>query len=300
MGTARRALFVARRTTGQPMKVLFRTRHHAPTDGGGDYLQLQRTLGPLQRLGVETTVSNDPQPGPDTVRRGAFVWFGRSAQRPAPCEPGTRVWQADCNHAHLLAARCPHRGGARQPARYPEFALDTLTPEAQNRIRQIQTLEEDLYQLSNRVVLDLAESVLPQSAAEGALLSETFGVPTHKLHVAPNAADTSYATGSAERFFQEYGLRDFVLCIALFQDHKNQMNLIRGGATNRRRWCWSVIRRTWATWSGASERQARRHFSRSVFSHANCRRVRGCQSSRVAKLVRGRRHGGTGSGARGL
>ncbi len=226
MDAARGTFFAPRDRTRRTVKVLYRTRPHAPSDGGGDYLQLQRTLAPLQQLGVETVVSNDP--ALDLTPFDLVHLYGLGDARGLPRTLsqarayGKRIVTTPIywRHDALIAAR-------KQPARYPEYALDALPTDAQARIRRVQQLEEELYDRAQKWALDFSEVVLPQSKAEGMQLTENFGVAPEKIRVAPNAAEASYATGNAERFFRRYGVRDFVLCIARFQAYKNQMNLLR-------------------------------------------------------------------------
>lgn len=226
MASAPRTLDCARTAAGARVKVLFRTRHSAPHDSGGDYLQLLRTVEPLRALGVECVISNDPLSelasfdlihlyglgDPRTLPR--YLSEARAQNKRIVTTP--IYWRHDA----MIAAR-------KKPKRYPEFALDALAPSEQARVRRIQTLEEKLYDAAQKMVCDTAEIIFPQSHAEAEMLQKNFDADAKRIRIAPNAADVSYAHGNAERFFQRYGLRDFVLCIARFQGYKNQTNLIR-------------------------------------------------------------------------
>ncbi len=208
------------------MRVLFRTRVNAQIDQGGDYLQAQRTLAPLQALGIEGVLSNDPDINfaafdlihlyglgdPRVIPR--YVSQARRHNKPFVVTP--IYWRHDA----LIRAR-------HEPQRYPEFALTALAPAAQARVRRIQTLEEELYTLAQKLACAGAEIIFPQSRAEAAQLVETCGAETARIRIAPNAADDLYARGDAARFQRRFGLQDFVLCIARFQGYKNQTNLIR-------------------------------------------------------------------------
>jgi glycosyltransferase involved in cell wall biosynthesis len=56
-----------------------------------------------------------------------------------------------------------------------------------------------------------ASRVLPNTAAEGRLLSEGLGVESGKISVVPNGVDERFYTADPTPFVEKYGVRDFIL-----------------------------------------------------------------------------------------
>ncbi|HEX7573965.1 MAG TPA: glycosyltransferase, partial [Bacteroidota bacterium] len=60
-------------------------------------------------------------------------------------------------------------------------------------------------------VCQWASRVLPNTAAEGKLLSEGMGVEPGKITVVPNGVDERFYTADPTPFVEKYGVRDFIL-----------------------------------------------------------------------------------------
>ena len=73
-----------------------------------------------------------------------------------------------------------------------------------------------------------ASRVLPNTSAEGRLLSEGFGVDPGRISVVPNGVDERFYTADPTPFIERYGLRDFVLNVGhTGHRRKNVLSLIR-------------------------------------------------------------------------
>ena len=73
-----------------------------------------------------------------------------------------------------------------------------------------------------------ASRVLPNTAAEGKLLSEGLGVTSGKIIVVPNGVDERFYTADPTPFVEKYGVRDFILNVGhTGHARKNVLALIR-------------------------------------------------------------------------
>ncbi len=74
----------------------------------------------------------------------------------------------------------------------------------------------------------MAQRVLPNTSEEARLIQEGFGVPPERIRPIPNGVDERFAHGDPELFYREYGVRDFILCVAHIGSlRKNVLHLIR-------------------------------------------------------------------------
>jgi glycosyltransferase involved in cell wall biosynthesis len=77
-----------------------------------------------------------------------------------------------------------------------------------------------------RAIMKQVAVLLPNSQLESEALFKLFGrLPL--LKIVPNAADQLYAAATPERFYHQYGCRDFVLSVGRICRRKNQLSLIR-------------------------------------------------------------------------
>ena len=73
-----------------------------------------------------------------------------------------------------------------------------------------------------------ASRVLPNTAAEGKLVSEGLGVAPAKISVVPNGVDERFYTADPTPFVEKYGVRDFILTVGhTGHIRKNVLALIR-------------------------------------------------------------------------
>ena len=79
-----------------------------------------------------------------------------------------------------------------------------------------------------RLMLDLADLILPNSEGEKRLLMDLYGCSEEKLAVVPCGVDDRFVGASPDVFSEKYGITDHLLCIGRFDPRqKNQLGLIR-------------------------------------------------------------------------
>lgn len=68
----------------------------------------------------------------------------------------------------------------------------------------------------------------PNSEGEAYHFGRALDLPRSRMSIVPHGVPRRFAEGDATRFEEEFGLRDFVLCVGRFEHpRKNQLNLIR-------------------------------------------------------------------------
>jgi glycosyltransferase involved in cell wall biosynthesis len=78
-----------------------------------------------------------------------------------------------------------------------------------------------------KACLEMSDALLPNTRAEQELLVRDFGADEKKFRVIPNAADSRFFRADPAPFIAEFGLRDFVLCVARVEPRKNQLRLVQ-------------------------------------------------------------------------
>jgi len=79
-----------------------------------------------------------------------------------------------------------------------------------------------------RLMLQMADLVLPNSPGEQRLLSELYGCPDEKMRIVPCGVDDRFSSADPGLFEQEYGVSDYLLCVGRFDpSQKNQLGLVR-------------------------------------------------------------------------
>lgn len=205
------------------MKALLWNRPGAEADFGGDTLQWLRTSEELAALGVEVQRSDEARPdlaGYDLVH----LFNLQSDEAALPVAEAARaaglpialstIWWDLSEGRYLrrlrrklsLRAREALIGRERSLARFR--ARDGATPQARARRTRARRL------------LELADVLLPNSAAEVELLAAHFELPAlrAKAAVVPNAVDPPAARAPVAR--------EGVLCVGKLHPLKNQLGLI--------------------------------------------------------------------------
>lgn len=78
-----------------------------------------------------------------------------------------------------------------------------------------------------RAIYRACDVVIAQSPSEADALGNDFGIARERIVVSYVGAEPRYADASSELFFNQFGLRDFVLCVGRVDPNKNQLSLIR-------------------------------------------------------------------------
>lgn len=73
-----------------------------------------------------------------------------------------------------------------------------------------------------------ASRVLPNTEAEGGLVSEGLGIDPEKIRIIPNGVDERFYTADPAPFTEKYGIRDFILNVGhTGHERKNVLSLIQ-------------------------------------------------------------------------
>jgi glycosyltransferase involved in cell wall biosynthesis len=76
-------------------------------------------------------------------------------------------------------------------------------------------------------VCSLADRVLPNTHAEGALVEHGFEVPAGRIRVVPNGVEDRFLDADPELFIRTYGVRDFILNVGhIGSPRKNVLRLV--------------------------------------------------------------------------
>jgi glycosyltransferase involved in cell wall biosynthesis len=72
-----------------------------------------------------------------------------------------------------------------------------------------------------------AEAITPNTAEEGKLFIDAFGIPEKKLTVVPNGVEERFGHATGALFEREYGIKNFILSVGhIGPDRKNYLRLI--------------------------------------------------------------------------
>ncbi|MCZ6636328.1 MAG: glycosyltransferase family 4 protein [bacterium] len=79
-----------------------------------------------------------------------------------------------------------------------------------------------------RLMLQLADLVLPNAEGEKQLLADLYGCDTKKMAIVPCGVDNRFVGASPKPFVERYEIDNYLLCIGRFDPRqKNQLGLIR-------------------------------------------------------------------------
>lgn len=217
------------------MRVLMTLRVDALLRPGGDTVQATQTKKALERLGIQVDLTVDPSAsikGYDVVHAFNLVrvhetyWIARAAARArVPLVLSPIYWDFD----HLETrwqpplAKLARRVMGRDLTERLKTAARILLHREWNRAAMAQLAYG--YCRQQRYVVEVASCLLPNSRGEKELLERTFHRHQYVV-IVPNAADELFARGDPARFYDKYGLRDFVLCVGRFEPLKNQLGVV--------------------------------------------------------------------------
>lgn len=219
------------------MRVLFiNSRVDAEKNPGGDTIQAQKTQAALEELGVEVVMRSpynlDDLPGCDLAHifniqepEPAWAAMQRLERQGMPVVLSSIYWDM---LAHWFEMAVTGNGRwsqisrllGKEKARPLYLGWQRVKSPANARWR------------AQRRLLAHARRVLPNSQSEGELLQRTFALGRHfqaKVDDIPNAIDTSLyepLPAPSQKFWQQYGLRDFVLQVGTVYPAKNQLAVI--------------------------------------------------------------------------
>jgi glycosyltransferase involved in cell wall biosynthesis len=235
------------------MKVLFQTRERAFSNPGGDTRQLLKTKEHLQNLGVHVTISNcldqrlesydivhvfnitgqcqssliqivNAKRNGKKVVLSPIYWNERELRK----QHSKAIISNISSERNLLVSSkylgicLSNRFGLQRLIDGISFVRDTCLGNRDNMSNLRVGLSEMKIQ---KLCLEFADVVLPNSEAEANLLIEDFHISKEKIIVIPNGIDPDL--GASSKIFEaKYGLKDFVLSVANIQVRKNTLSLI--------------------------------------------------------------------------
>ncbi len=162
---------------------------------GGPLTQILGTKGSLEKLGIQVTL-HDPW---EDIRRG------------------------DADLVHLFGAHVGTYHLAREIRKLgipivvtPIFYSNRPAPVLRASVAVTKVLHRLMKGLWTdygflREICSWAGAVVPNTAAEGRLLSRCFGIPAAKITIVPNGVDERFASADPELFRKKYGIESFVL-----------------------------------------------------------------------------------------
>lgn len=211
----------------QEPRVLFWIRRRA-APRGGDLIALEHTVAALRARGVACDVSADTA---QNLTDYTLVHLYNLADANAAVEYVARALDANkplvatpiyWTHQQWLDVRAHAT-----PATHPEFFPGSLTPDQRALSERVLLQTETLARAAHQLVCDTAARIFVLSQGEGELLESEFHAAREKMRVTYNGLDPAFRKGNAERFFQTYGLRDFVFSAARIEERKNTIGVIR-------------------------------------------------------------------------
>lgn len=210
------------------MHIFIQRRYSPQVGASGLTTQLFQTEQALRPLGITADIEafdeRDLSPYalvhlyclPDAAAALRGLWHARRAGKPVVVTP--IYWNLD---------RFEREGEPLVKEWAPELDESGAADATRALVTESRALARQIEKTILRVVYQSADLVLPQSEMEAAHLERDFSVPKQALHVVHNGIDPQYARGNAERFVQQYGLRDFVLSVGRIDPRKNQFSLLR-------------------------------------------------------------------------
>jgi glycosyltransferase involved in cell wall biosynthesis len=222
------------------MRILMLNRPTAFLAPGGDVMQMESTRRCLQKLGHEVEVSLAARPDVSrfdivhvfNMQSGtmphSFHQISHAKNQNKPVALSTIYW----THQELNAAAQNELAGQSGARRRLSTLLKT-PPRAWPMLAR-HVFEKISHRGKNfeqqKACLEMADVLLPNTRAEQELLMRDFGAHENKLRakfcVVPNAADSKFYRADPAAFVEEFGVRDFVLCVARVEPRKNQLRLL--------------------------------------------------------------------------
>jgi glycosyltransferase involved in cell wall biosynthesis len=237
------------------MNILMQTRPGLDASMTGDVTQVLATAAALERLRVSVRFDDSLEPdvsGIDVAHlfgtlepRTTYLRLRYLRERKVPTVVSTIYWEWDPEE--LRRESIFRLGLPRFVAeKGVSFVRDRLPCRLRYQLSQKRfpyQMQRKLFQLERKIgindmrryIYQNADVLLPNSHTEYTYLVERFGICNDYIAV-PNAVDPESARGDAEAFSNKFGLRDFVLCVAVVQSRIKGIDtpLVLVGAQERR------------------------------------------------------------------
>jgi glycosyltransferase involved in cell wall biosynthesis len=237
------------------VRVLFQSRKDVFTQAGGDSTQLLKTREFLEKTGVRVDVSTDSQAtltsydiihvfnitgkyhttlfqilnakkNKKIVALSPIYWNESELQKMEDRFIASTLALAniDKTFSKYLAISVLKNLNSQRVLDTTTYLRDWFMKNADEEFKIRITLGEKTAQ---KMCLDLADIVLPNSMSEANLLVRDFNVPREKMVVVPNGVDINFSNPDQNLFRDKFEIHDdFVLSVANLGSRKNTLALI--------------------------------------------------------------------------
>jgi len=195
------------------MKIVFATHDGVTLHRGGPYVKIANTHKSLEAIGVDVRYMN----------------YWEVAQE-----------FKNCDLVHLFGANFAVYNLARNmKVDKVKFVVNPIfyTRRSARVVRAITTVDKLTRKVMRGVwwdygftrdICNWAELVLPNTIAEGEIISQGMGVPEEKFQVIHNGVSGEFIDADPTLFKKEYGLENFILTVGhMGPDRKNVLSLVR-------------------------------------------------------------------------
>ncbi|HEY3381933.1 MAG TPA: glycosyltransferase family 4 protein [Vicinamibacterales bacterium] len=223
------------------MRVLFQNRPDSFAITGGDTVQMQKTMEHLAARGVEGTIDLTLEPdltdidlvhvfNINTVHPSYFqIRNARRQGKPVVLStvftPNLAEWDRKGRYG---LSRHFFEHASEQTKERAKCLVRLLRPHGHQRRALVHQMAVG-YRRQVVGALRAADMLLPNSQMESETVARVFGVQ-RPSRIVPNGVDPSFADVPRGRFEREFGIRNYVLCVANFYSVKNQLALARAMA----------------------------------------------------------------------
>jgi len=217
--------FVKKAAT-KPIRVLMQNRSTAYTHRGGDTVVMDRIAGGLREQGVDVTIDLESKYDPkdfDLVHLYNFAtpqvteaYARRCVEAETPYVVHTMYEDLPLfyNQMHAFFQAVEHYVKAGQPREvWPELEriVNEVTPSGR---------------FENSWTARHAEALITAGVTEGETLKRDYPFAKHIENSCPGC-DIPESNVAPEKFIQETGIKDFVLCVGRLETRKNQLALLK-------------------------------------------------------------------------
>ncbi len=218
------------------MKILMLNRPTAFLASGGDVMQMESTRHHLQKLGHHVEVSLAARPDVSrfdvvhvfNMQSGTMPHSFRQIVHAKKCgKPvvlSTIYWTQEELNSASHAEIAGQSGALRRISTLLKMPPRAWPLVARHAFEKFSNVGQSCAQ--QKACLEMADALLPNTRAEQELLMRDFGAEKGKFRVIPNAADSKFFRADAAPFVEEFGMCDFVLCVARVEPRKNQLRLV--------------------------------------------------------------------------
>ncbi|MFW6143407.1 MAG: glycosyltransferase [Patescibacteria group bacterium] len=234
------------------MKVLLQSRIDLFSRRGGDTVQMEKTAGELEKLGVDVEISCEAKPDLsnfDLVHLFNIDWPAQVYLQAKNAEEyGVPIVFSPIHHSFQEIERYEkeNRYGLRRIINFlfPNRELREKFKDVCRMVADPKKIPSTLVELrkgiwnQQRELLQLSDLVLVQTKKEAKDLETDFSYQDANVKRLPlnnadfywrtvvNGVDPKFAAAKKDSFVQEYGLEDFVLCVGRIEPRKNQLAVV--------------------------------------------------------------------------